>query len=134
MWSLMLLTMAHFLPQRKAICSSIYTPQGAPHPCLDLWEAPADSCRDTPQGSLHTFTLLGGLRRLEQLLLLVTLTFFFHKCFFHIFYCRSSTVDSIFSPPVPPTPAIPTSHPVSVNYPLWAFKPQKHSMVARAQL
>ena len=34
-----------------------------------------------------------------------------------IFYCCSSTVVSIFFPPLPPTPAIPTSHPQS--YPLW---------------
>ena len=33
--------------------------------------------------------------------------------FFNFFYCCSSTVVSIFPPPLPPTPAIPTSHPSS---------------------
>lgn len=44
------------------------------------WEASADSCRDTPQGTLCTFTLLGGQRRFKNLLLQVTLTFFLYTC------------------------------------------------------
>lgn len=59
------------LPPRKATCNCISIPQGAPHPCLGLWEAPGDTCRVPVHLDPSWRT-----EKAEHLLLQVTLTFF----------------------------------------------------------
>ena len=48
---------------------------------------------------------------------MITIWFFFFLSFLIYFYCCSSTVVSVFSPHLPPTPPIPTSY--SRSYPFW---------------
>lgn len=59
------------VPLRKATCHCISTPHGAPCPCLGLWEAQGDTCRDPVHSDPSWQT-----EKAELLLLQVTLTFF----------------------------------------------------------